>query len=78
VCFCCSADDVFVFLDAWKQSRAQPLVVSGSAAGRFAWTLDRSFRAMLVTTATTCVAFTCLPPPFPSVLIGHAASFTPY
>jgi len=52
------ADDVFVFLDAWKQSRAQPFVVSGSTAARFSWTLQRSFNAMVVTSTTTCVAFT--------------------
>mmetsp|Transcript_59937 Transcript_59937/g.147347 ORF Transcript_59937/g.147347 Transcript_59937/m.147347 type:complete len:1142 (-) Transcript_59937:8-3433(-) len=51
------ADDVFVFMDAWKQSRLQPKRVSGFLTNRLAWTWTRAFTAMLVTTATTIGAF---------------------
>eukprot|EP00285_Hemiselmis_virescens_P007073 CAMPEP_0173391900 /NCGR_PEP_ID=MMETSP1356-20130122/18644_1 /TAXON_ID=77927 ORGANISM="Hemiselmis virescens, Strain PCC157" /NCGR_SAMPLE_ID=MMETSP1356 /ASSEMBLY_ACC=CAM_ASM_000847 /LENGTH=1071 /DNA_ID=CAMNT_0014349593 /DNA_START=39 /DNA_END=3254 /DNA_ORIENTATION=- len=53
------ADDVFVFMDAWKQSRTQPNKVSGSLHGRLQWTWARAFAAMLVTTTTTIGAL-CL------------------
>jgi len=51
------ADDIFVFADAWKQSRAQGPSISGSIAARLQWTMNRSFKAMLITSATTCSAF---------------------
>mmetsp|Transcript_28014 Transcript_28014/g.70909 ORF Transcript_28014/g.70909 Transcript_28014/m.70909 type:complete len:1092 (-) Transcript_28014:290-3565(-) len=53
------ADDVFVFMDAWKQSRLQPKKISGSLRSRLQWTWARAFAAMLVTTSTTIGAL-CL------------------
>mmetsp|Transcript_32100 Transcript_32100/g.77651 ORF Transcript_32100/g.77651 Transcript_32100/m.77651 type:complete len:736 (+) Transcript_32100:99-2306(+) len=53
------ADDVFVFMDAWKQSRAQKKSISGSLRTRLQWTWARAFSAMLVTTSTTIGAL-CL------------------
>jgi len=50
------ADNVFVFADAWKQSRAQPSV-SASLELRFQWSWSRSMSAMSVTCLTTVIAF---------------------
>jgi len=51
------ADNIFVFCDAWKQSRAQPRSVSGSLETRFQWSWSRSVSAMSVTSLTTACAF---------------------
>jgi protein dispatched 1 len=51
------ADNVFVFADAWKQSRAQPPNVSASLEMRFQWSWSRSMSAMSVTSLTTAIAF---------------------
>jgi len=51
------ADNVFVFSDAWKQSRAQPRSVSGSLEMRFQWSWSRAMNAMSVTSLTTGCAF---------------------
>lgn len=51
------ADNIFVFSDAWKQSRAQPLSVSGSLETRFQWSWSRAMNAMSVTSLTTGCAF---------------------
>jgi hypothetical protein len=65
------ADDVFVFHDAWEQSRFQNFALGpdakprgGGSCGdlllkRFAWTYRRAFNAMFVTTATTMGSFLC-------------------
>ena len=50
------ADDIFVFMDAWKQSfallnRKTPL------SNRLAWTIRRAGSAMFVTTLTTAASF---------------------
>jgi len=50
------ADDIFVFLDAFKQSAYEPQL-KGDLTLRFAWSYRRSVKAMFVTTATTCVSF---------------------
>jgi len=44
------ADDIFVFVDAWKQSKLQKdPTISGSIEGRLEWTYRRAAGAMLVT-----------------------------
>jgi predicted RND superfamily exporter protein len=52
------ADDVFVFMDAWKQSE---VMMTGNNAQfphlRMAWVLKRAGGAMLVTSLTTSFAF---------------------
>ena len=53
------ADDIFVFMDAWKQSALQPPHISGSLETRFAWAYNRAASAMLATSITTFVAFSC-------------------
>jgi hypothetical protein len=50
------ADDVFVYVDAWKQSFFF-MPPSCTLAERVEWTLKRAGGAMAVTTATTAVAF---------------------
>lgn len=49
------ADDVFVFVDAWRQSAIQ--LPGESLEVRMAWSFDRAAGAMLVTSATTFAAF---------------------
>eukprot|EP01065_Artemidia_motanka_P010786 TRINITY_DN1577_c0_g1_i1.p1 TRINITY_DN1577_c0_g1~~TRINITY_DN1577_c0_g1_i1.p1 ORF type:complete len:1229 (+),score=201.00 TRINITY_DN1577_c0_g1_i1:165-3851(+) len=51
------ADDVFVFFDAWMQSKAEPEHISGSLELRLSWTYRRSISAILVTSATTMASF---------------------
>jgi len=50
------ADDIFVYVDAWKQSFTK-LPESCSLESRLTWTLRRAGGAMLVTTITTAVSF---------------------
>ena len=53
-----AADDVFVFMDAWKQSETIcPEILGTSQKKRMAYTMRRSVRAMAVTSATTAAAF---------------------
>lgn len=51
-----AADDVFVFIDAWRQSANIPLF-KGDKYKRMAYTFRRASRAMLVTSSTTAAAF---------------------
>jgi len=51
------ADDAFILNDAWMQSRLAGPHISGDKTTRFAWAYRRAFKAMLVTTATTCGSF---------------------
>lgn len=51
------ADDVFIFLDAWKQSKNVGEEISQSLETRMAWTYSRAPKAMLITSLTTAVAF---------------------
>ena len=51
------ADDIFVLVDAFKQSALQPPHISGSLETRFAWAYHRAASAMLATSLTTCAAF---------------------
>lgn len=47
------ADDIFVFVDAWKQSKYEKdPKISGSIEGRLEWTYRRAGGAMLVTSIT--------------------------
>jgi len=50
---CIGADDIFVWIDTWKESAFMPLTISGSLETRFSWTYNRAAGAMLTTTATT-------------------------
>ena len=52
------ADDIFVFVDAWKQSKYEKdPKISGSIEGRLEWTYRRAGGAMLVTSITDACAF---------------------
>ena len=50
-------DDIFVFIDAFRQSELEPPEISGSLETRFAWAYNRAAGAMLATSLTTCLAF---------------------
>ena len=53
-----AADDIFVFIDAWKQSKfVGKEVIQGDAKKRMAYSFRRGVRAMTVTSSTTAVAF---------------------
>jgi hypothetical protein len=53
------ADDIFVFMDAYRQSARKGADVLRSLETRMSWVYRRSGKAMLVTSATTCSAFLC-------------------
>mmetsp|Transcript_2148 Transcript_2148/g.3212 ORF Transcript_2148/g.3212 Transcript_2148/m.3212 type:complete len:259 (+) Transcript_2148:706-1482(+) len=51
-------DDIFVFVDAWRQSEALPKeIINGDKKKRMAYAFRRACRAMAVTSSTTSVAF---------------------
>ena len=50
------ADDIFVYTDAWSQSKVM-LPADTSLDARISWTLHRAGSAMLVTSFTTSAAF---------------------
>lgn len=51
-------DDIFVLMDAWKQSAMHPSSeVRASLLLRFTWAYNRAASAMLATSVTTCAAF---------------------
>ena len=53
------ADDIFVLMDAWKQSALHPdPEVRGDLLLRFTWAYERAASAMLATSFTTWAAFT--------------------
>ena len=53
-----AADDIFVFVDAWRQSASLPeSVFKGDKKKRMAYAFRRACRAMAVTSSTTSVAF---------------------
>lgn len=53
-----AADDIFVFIDAWKQSaHVGQEVIQGDIKKRMAYSFRRGVRAMTVTSSTTAVAF---------------------
>ena len=51
-----AADDVFVLIDAWRQSE-HILIFEGDIQKRMNYTVRRAARAMAVTSSTTAVAF---------------------
>jgi predicted RND superfamily exporter protein len=61
------ADDIFIFMDAYKQSQYHPELL-GDLATRMSWVYRRTGVAMAITSATTCAAFLCtLITPLPGV-----------
>ena len=53
-----AADDIFVFIDAWKRSAfLHPEVFQGQKEKRMAYAFRSSARAMAITSSTTSVAF---------------------
>jgi predicted RND superfamily exporter protein len=53
-----AADDIFVFIDAWRQSeKVAPMFFRDDKKLRMAYAWRRSVRAMAVTSSTTSVAF---------------------
>ena len=68
------ADDVFVFVDAWRQS---PTFVGDDLVDRMSFTYRRASKAMIITTATTFFAFmaTSLSPIIPISAFGWWAGF---
>lgn len=65
------ADDIFVFMDAYKQSAGQGPEVLESLESRMSWVYRRSGSAMLLTSITTCAAFICTT--FASPIAGTAS-----
>lgn len=60
------ADDIFVFMDAYLQSKFQGAEVNHDFETRMTWVFRKSGSAMLITSSTTCAAFvTCLATPIP-------------
>jgi predicted RND superfamily exporter protein len=53
------ADDIFVFMDAYKRSASKGPEVLSSLETRMSWVYRRSGSAMFLTTTTTCCAFLC-------------------
>ena len=51
------ADDIFVYVDAWKQSAFEDKSISGSLETRFAWAYRRAVVAMTSTSVTTFFCF---------------------
>lgn len=53
------ADDIFIFMDAYKHSAHQDSSVLESLESRMSWVYRRAGFAMAITSATTCSAFLC-------------------
>ena len=53
------ADDIFVFMDAYKQSAHRSKDLLCSLESRMSWVYRRSGKAMAITSTTTCFAFLC-------------------
>ncbi len=53
------ADDIFVFMDAYKQSVSKGKNVLSSLESRMSYVFRKSGSAMLLTSVTTCSAFLC-------------------
>ena len=51
------ADDIFVFVDAWKQAKLQGPKVNKDLETRMAWAWRRASSAMLITSLTDACAF---------------------
>jgi len=52
------ADDIFIFMDAYKQSQYHPEILCDLET-RMSWVYRRTGTAMAITSATTCAAFLC-------------------
>lgn len=52
-----AADDIFVFYDAWVQSKHIDPKIIDSQERRLAYSFRRAVRAMAITSSTTSVAF---------------------
>ena len=52
-----AADDIFVFIDAWRQSDKIDSNILSDKKKRLAYSFRRAVRAMAVTSSTTSVAF---------------------
>jgi hypothetical protein len=53
VVLCIGADDIFVFMETWRESAVMPPHIAGSMLTRFTWTWNRAANAMAATTTTT-------------------------
>ena len=53
------ADDIFVFMDAYVQSKYEGPEINRDLATRMSWVFRKSGHAMLITSLTTCSAFLC-------------------
>jgi len=53
------ADDIFVFMDAYKQSAFKGSAITRTLETRMTYVYRRAGLAMLITSATTCSAFLC-------------------
>jgi len=53
------ADDIFIFMDAYKQSKHKHPEHLSSMEDRMSWVYRRTGTAMAITSATTCAAFLC-------------------
>jgi len=53
------ADDIFIFMDAYKQSKYRDPDNLESLETRMSWVFRRTGTAMAITSATTCSAFLC-------------------
>jgi len=53
------ADDIFIFMDAYKQSRTRDANILVDLETRMSWVFRRTGTAMAITSATTCTAFLC-------------------
>ena len=54
------ADDIFIFMDAYKQSaHSDDPEILESLESRMSWVYRRTGSAMAITSATTCAAFLC-------------------
>jgi predicted RND superfamily exporter protein len=53
------ADDIFIFMDAYKQSKYRNPDKLDSLETRMSWVYRRTGTAMAITSATTCSAFLC-------------------
>ena len=60
------ADDIFVFVDAWRQSASMPPPISSSVTARLTFTQRRATSAVFNTSLTTAIAFFATGAPSPS------------
>eukprot|EP00962_Isochrysis_galbana_P038414 scaffold13637_cov112-Isochrysis_galbana.AAC.1 len=70
------ADDIFVFVDAWRQSGSMSPAISGSLTRRMNFAYGRTAQAVFNTSLTTAVAFiaTGVSPVMPVAAFGYYAA----